>query len=163
VTPFANDVHSLESSGSATLDLKLPAPRSNRVRKWIPVLMAVAIFAAGVICGAAVVRLSTKAKPLGNWNDLLSRVARRMQRDLDLTESQRTSVEGIMQAHQPQLDRIHARTVTEMRSELQQVIEELSAVLTPEQARRFRSEAQPRLDEHFPPVDAGGRSQPLSK
>jgi hypothetical protein len=68
-----------------------------------------------------------------------------------------------MQAHQPRLDRIHARTVTEMRTELQQVIEELSAVLTPEQASRFRSEAQPRLDEHFPPVHAGARAEPISK
>jgi hypothetical protein len=54
--------------------------------------MAVAIFASGVICGAGVVRVTTKARPLGNWNDLLPRVAKRMQRDLDLTEgSERVS------------------------------------------------------------------------
>jgi hypothetical protein len=37
-----------------------------------------------------------------------------------------------------------------MRAELQQVIEDMSVVLTPEQDRLFRAEAQPRLDLHFP-------------
>ena len=49
-----------------------------------------------------------------------------------------------------------------MRTELQQVIEETAAVLTPEQATHFRSEAQPRLDKHFPvnAPDPNAQQQP---
>ncbi len=87
---------------------------------------------------------------LVSWNDLLERVAQRMQADLDLTEKQQAGLQQIVRDHQPKLDHIRANTIREMRAELQQVIEETAAILSPEQARRFRAAVQPRLDKHFP-------------
>jgi Spy/CpxP family protein refolding chaperone len=150
---------SVGSPGSATLDVKLPRSRSKRSRSWMFALMSVAIFASGAISGAAMTRLGSEGKPLASWNGLLERVASRMQRELDLTEQQRVKIERIVRAHQPELDRIRSRTLKDTRSELQQVIEEMSVVLTPEQANRFRSEAQPRLDFHFPSDEAAAPTE----
>jgi len=86
-------------------------------------------------------------------------VSDRMQSDLDLTEAQRENVEHVMQAHQPELERIRLQTNQEMRAELPQLIDDLSAHLTPEQASHFRSEAQPAVDRHFPNEDSASPSE----
>jgi hypothetical protein len=137
-------------AGSATLDVRLPVKRFGRSRRWLLLLVGVMLFAAGVICGASAARLPLLHRTRSTWSSILERVTNRMQSDLDLTESQRKNVEQVMQAHQPELERIHWQTTKEMRAELQQLIEDLSVHLTPEQARHFRSEAQPAVDEHFP-------------
>jgi Spy/CpxP family protein refolding chaperone len=151
---------SVGSPGPVTLDVKLPMLRPNRSRSWLFALMSVVIFACGVVCGAATMRMRSEEKPLAGWNGLLERVAHRMQRELELTELQREKIEHIVKAHQPELDRIRSRTLKETRSELQQVIEEMAVVLTTEQASRFRSQAQPRLDFHFPPDDTASQTKP---
>jgi Spy/CpxP family protein refolding chaperone len=144
-----NDDFDLDSGGVST-DLRLPIVRANRAQAWMLAALGIVIFVLGLVCGVAAMRLIPETKPPMSWNDLLDRVAKRMQHDLDLTEAQQARIGQVVRAHQPELNRIRARTVSEMRAELRQVIEEMSVVLTPEQARRFRAEAQPRLDLHFP-------------
>jgi Spy/CpxP family protein refolding chaperone len=122
--------------------------------------MGVVIFAAGGICGAAAVRMMPGPKPLASLSELPGRVAERMQYDLGLTDAQRQGIEQIVQAHQPQLHRIRARIVPEMRTELRQLVEEMSAVLAPEQAQRFRPQAEHRLDVHFPEDDVTPDDEP---
>jgi hypothetical protein len=73
-----------------------------------------------------------------------------MHQDQDLTETQQEKIQTIVRAHQPELDQIRTRTIRETRTELQQVMDEMCVVLTSDQANRFRSEAQPRLDKFFP-------------
>ena len=97
-----------------------------------------------------------------NWDDLLDRAAQRMKQDLHLTEAQQASIKEIMHAHQPELSRIRARTISEMRTELKQVIEETAAVLTPEQEAHFRSEVQSRLDNSFPASSDTSAARPAS-
>jgi Spy/CpxP family protein refolding chaperone len=144
-------------ASSALLESKLPSQGSNRARTWASAAMGVVIFVAGTICGATAWRTPPPPKTLASWSDLLERVAKRMKRDLDLTEAQQQNIKQVVRAHQPKLDHIRDRTVAEMRTELQQVIEDMSAVLTPEQATRFRSAAEERLDFHFPAE--GGKAQ----
>jgi len=132
---------------------KLPCGRTVRARTWTTLAMGGVIFVAGIVFGASAFR--PQPKPLRNWNDLLERVAKRMAPDLDLTEQQQQRIEKILRAHQPHLNQIHARTIADMRTELQQVIEETSAVLTLEQDVRFRAKAEHDLDLNFP---ATGRS-----
>jgi hypothetical protein len=61
----------------------------------------------------------------------------------------------VVRAHEHKLNRIHARPIAEMQTELQEIVEETSSVLTPDQDARFRTEARRRLDLYFP---ADGRS-----
>jgi Spy/CpxP family protein refolding chaperone len=137
------------TSRAATATLDAPA-RPHRGRAWTSAALGLVIFLSGLVCGAAGMRMAGDQRRQVNWSDLLERVARRMQRDLDLTEDQQASIAQVVQSHQPELTRIRARTVKEMRTELQQVIEDMSVVLTAEQASQFRAEAQPRLDLYFP-------------
>ncbi len=137
-------------AGSATLDCRLPSGRPSRAQSWISVALVVVVFVAGLLCGAAAMRMFPASRHPADWNDLLSRVAKRMQQDLDLSEAQQADIQKIVRAHQPELDQIRTRTIKETRTELQQVMDEMCDVLTAEQASRFRSEAQPRLDKFFP-------------
>lgn len=137
-------------AASATLGSRLPAGRPNRARSWISAGLILIVFVAGLACGAAGMRASTQPTPPASWNDMLDRIAKKIKIKYDLTEAQQASLEQIVHTHQPNLDRIRAHTLQEMRTELQQVIEETAAVLTPEQASRFRAAVEPRLDEHFP-------------
>jgi hypothetical protein len=119
------------------------------------------IFLAGVVCGTTGLR--PKPTDLKTWDDLLERVAKRMKSELDLNEEQQVRIGRIMRAHQPRLNQIRARTIAEMRTELQQVIEDASAVLTPQQDSRFRAEAQRHLDLHFPATDQSSRADETSQ
>ncbi len=138
---------------TAVLTPKLPSCRLARARTWTTLAMGAVLFVAGIVCGASAFR--PEPKPISNWNDLLERVAKRMAPELELTEKQQGRIEQILRAHQPRLNQIHARTIAEMRTELQEVIEETSAVLTPEQDGRFRTKAQHDLNLHFPAADQG--------
>ena len=146
--PYDDD----DSAGlTAVLTPELPSVRSARARTWTTAVMGTVIFVAGIVCGATAFR--PEPKPLRNWNDLLERVAKRMAPDLELTEEQQKQIEQILRAHQPRLNQIHAHTIAEMRTELQEVIKETSAVLTPEQDVRFRAKAQRDLNLHFPAAE----------
>ncbi len=146
---------------AAVLARPLPACRASRARTWISLAMVSLIFLAGVVCGATALR--TEPKTLKSWDDMLERVEKRMKSELDLNEEQQVRIGRIMRAHQPRLNQIRDRTIAEMRTELQQVIEDASAVLTPQQDSRFRAEAQRHLDLHFPAKDQSPRADETSK
>jgi Spy/CpxP family protein refolding chaperone len=150
MTEFFDNHDSAERANTALLESQLPSQGSNRARTWVSAAMGVVIFVAGTICGATAFHSPPPPNALATWGDLLDRVAKRMKRDLDLNEAQQQSIERVVRAHQPKLDHIRDRTIAEMRTELQQVIEDMAAVLTPEQAARFRAAAEERLDFHFP-------------
>jgi Spy/CpxP family protein refolding chaperone len=157
---FADDGQAAAAPGAVTLDTRLPVAPPFRAGPRVLALAGVVVFASGIICGATATRMHADGKELASWDGLLERVANRMQRELHLSQQQRQQIGEIVKAHQPELDRIRARTLKETRSELQQVIEEMSAVLTPEQDDRFRSEAQSRLDVVFPPDESESQTKP---
>jgi uncharacterized membrane-anchored protein YhcB (DUF1043 family) len=150
-----------DAAARAVLTPKLPCRASARARAWASVAMGAVIFVAGIVCGASALR--PEPKVLKNWDDLLERLAKQLSRDLDLSEKQQEQIEQIVRAHQPRLNEIHARTIADMRTELQQVIEATSAVLTPEQNARFRAKAERDLDHHFPAADAPSPGEAASK
>ena len=141
-------------SHAATLDARLPSGRSCRLSAWISIALGIVIFLAGGICGAAALRLAARPKPLTNLKEIPERVAVKIQQDLGLNDTQRDGIERIVREHQPELHRLRVRIMPEMRREYAQMVEEVSLLLTPDQAARFQAEAQRRLDVHFPPDEA---------
>src|SRR5262245_8530443 len=117
MTPFSADDNYGDGSQSATLEAPLPAGRPHRARAWMSAVLGIVIFGAGLVSGVAATRLVPDARRSMNWGDLLDRVAQRMKDDLDLTEAQQARVKTIVEAHQPELNRIRARTVGAMRKE----------------------------------------------
>lgn len=146
---FTNHADDPSTAGTA-LESRLPLARPGGAPSWVSSALVLVVLVAGIVCGAAIRDAFDESDGPEDWHVLLDRVAAEMQNELDLSESQRADIEQIVRSHQPRIDEIHARTIGEMRAELQQVIEEMSAALTPEQEKRFRAEAQPSLDEHFP-------------
>ena len=80
------------------MDCRLPAGEPNRARSWTSVALVMVIFTAGLLCGAAGMLMFPEAKRPTDWSDLLNRVARRMQEDLDLTEIQQANIQTIVRA-----------------------------------------------------------------
>jgi hypothetical protein len=141
-------------SHAATLDARLPSGRSCRLSAWVSIALGIVIFLAGGICGAAALRLAARPKPLTNLKEIPERVAVKIQQDLGLNDTQRAGIERIIRGHQPELHRLRVQIMPEMRHEFAQMVDEISLLLTPDQAARFQAEAQRRLDVHFPPEEA---------
>ncbi len=142
------------STGLLAADFDLPAPRSMRARNWLSLGMVAVVFCAGVLVGVAAARTMQTPKPLASLNEIPTRVADRMQRDLHLSDDQRDRLEQIARSHQAQLRRIRAQIAPEIRAEMNQIIDEMAAVLSPEQAERWRRKAHRRLNALVPAADA---------
>jgi hypothetical protein len=153
MTTLAESDDSAEDAGGVPMDCQLPSIRQSRVRTWASAALVAVIFFAGLVGGAAGMRFASTPQP-ADWSGLLNRVAKKMEAKYDLTEAQKASLAQIVSTHQPELNRIYVHTIQEMRTELQQVIEETAAILTPEQASRYRAAVEPALDKHFPPDGA---------
>jgi Spy/CpxP family protein refolding chaperone len=138
------------STGLATTDFDLPAQRSLQTRSWVSFGMIALVFFAGSVCGAAAMRVTQTPKVLTSLDEIPGRVANRMQRELGLSGTQRDRLEEIGRAHQAELQRIRARIAPEMRVEIGKIIDEMSSVLSPEQAARWREHSLRRLDSLVP-------------
>jgi hypothetical protein len=132
-----------------------PLPKPSR-RGWLSLVLGLLIFAAGLLAGAAAARVALVPRPLASLDEIPARIAGRMQRELGLSDDQRQQLEHIVRSHQPELRRIRARILPQMRAEMRRAIEEMSAVLSPEQAARWRPKAEHSVDVHFPPGRTAG-------
>jgi hypothetical protein len=134
------------STDLATADFDLPAQRSLQARSWLSLGMVVLVFIAGAIVGVAGTRAMQGPRAIRTLDEIPARVAERMQRDLDLSGEQRDRLEQIVRAHQGDVRRIRAQIAPQMRAEIRRIIDEMSAVLSPEQAERWREHAERRLN-----------------
>ncbi len=149
-----------EDGGARAVECALPPRRGPVAQSGMTLLMAVVVFLAGGVCGAAVMRAAAGPKPLSSLDEIPTRISRRMQRELGLSSAQRAEIEDIIRAHQPELRRIRARILPKMRAEVHRTIDEIATVLTPDQAQRWRPTAQRSVDVHFPADDAPPADEP---
>ena len=145
--------HPSATTDLATADFNLPTPRSLHTRTWLSLGMIVLVFLAGAVTGVAGTRAMQRPRELESLDEIPSRVADRMQRDLRLSGDQRDRLEQIARSHQGELRRIRSQFAPELRAEFKRIIDEMSAVLTPEQAERWREKARRRLDSLVPLTD----------
>ena len=136
----------MASTGLATADFELPTQRSLHARSWLSLGMAVVVFLAGTIVGIAGTRVMLRPRAIRSLDEIPGRVAERMQQELDLSAEQRDRLEQIVRARQGDLRRIRAQIAPQIRAEIRRIIDEMSAVLSPEQAERWREHAERRLN-----------------
>lgn len=134
------------STSPATAEFELPTQRSLHARSWLSLGMVVVVFIAGTIVGIAGTRAMLRPRAIRTLDEIPGRVAERMQQDLDLSTDQRDRLEQIVRAHQGDLRRIRAQIAPQMRTEIRRIIDEMSDVLSPEQAERWREHAERRLN-----------------
>lgn len=82
------------------------------------------------------------------------RATHRLQSFLDLSSDQASQVEAILQRHQRELQVIRREVQPRIESHVDQIRDEISAVLTPEQARKWRRWLNDKRATWLPPPPA---------
>lgn len=166
------------------------------MKYWNVVMAALAIFGCGVVTGGLVVSHVYRSQPsaaLAHTEPDLDRPSKsesvrsripsrgslewiakaridfldRMGRQLELSEGQRKEIGGILRERQAGVKRISERIEPDIRNELRQANEEVRAVLTPLQSRRFERIMRARMQQRRPtgpngglPMNRGPRPEP---
>ncbi len=117
----------------------VPAPP--RRRRWLTVLLMLALFLSGAVCGGGLTALHLVRKvrqAVQRPEERPGRSAEWIARRLDLTPEQRREVRDILHHHAQEMQRIRRDVMPEVREQLKALEEEIAGVLTPEQERRWR-------------------------
>ena len=117
----------------------LPAPR--RKRAWLTVLLCLAIFVAGGVVGAGITVIHvyrTVLSALQHPERTPERIARRMQKRLDLTDEQTGRIEEILRRRQKPMLEARRELLERNAPELDALEDEVAAELTPGQALHWR-------------------------
>lgn len=114
------------------------------VKTWKPIFAAFVIFSAGAVTGAWAVKLTSQsaASPSRSFQGSWSAAQRaafmdRMERELQLTASQRQNIEKILQESQDQIKLICDTISPRVGEEHKQARQRIRAELTPEQNEKF--------------------------
>jgi len=119
----------------------LPGPP--RRSAWPTVLLCLAIFVAGGVVGWGVTVIHVYRETLAalqHPEQLPDRVARRLQKRLDLTDEQALAVEAILRRRQGTLMEARAELMQRTGPQLDAMEDEIAAVMQPGQALRFREQ-----------------------
>ncbi len=114
--------------------------------KLTALAVAVSLFVAGAITGAAVYRWA-KLDACGEGGPPLPHAPWEMLRPLNLTEEQQKSVRAVFDRYKPSLDAVLRETFPKVRAVQEQIDSEIAKLLTEEQRQRFESQRK----HHGPP------------
>jgi len=127
----------MNRSGDST---KHTLPRQGH--PWLrSILLGSIILVCGMFIGGGItlyVATQRVMDAVQNPEKVPARVVARMQRNLDLTDEQAATLEGIIERHQNNLLAIRAEVQPRVKAELDALQREVEEILTPEQAERFR-------------------------
>lgn len=115
--------------------MSLPQP----FRHWKIILLMVAIFVAGAICGTvfaggSVWRGLMRVVNFDGWTD---RTVHQYQKDLKLTPDQIEKIRPVVESRRPEMLRIRNEAIGKIGHTLGQMNAEIRPLLTPEQATKF--------------------------
>ncbi len=118
-----------------------PAPARRGTGRWIVnILLGLLIFACGAVTGAGVVARITwnrVAASLQHPDQLPANAAQRLSRVLKLDEKQTAEVKSILDRRFQTISALRREIAPRVDAELQSVHDEISAVLRPDQAKRW--------------------------
>jgi Spy/CpxP family protein refolding chaperone len=147
------------------------------VNTWKVILATMVIFGAGVVTGGLLVRHAMWARPFRaakssqstrptaiSAGSLRIEFLRRAERELDLTTGQREQIDRILSASQDRTKKIMEPVAPRMRELMQQTKDQVRAVLTPEQQKRFdemaKAQQQRPHDQKRPPFKKTDPAKP---
>ncbi len=130
--------------GAAPPSAALPAaPPPRRRSPWLTVLLCLAIFLGGGVVGAGVTVIHlvrTARAALLHPEQAPERIARRMQKRLDLSDDQTARIETILRRRQVQLLKARAEMLDRAGPELDGLEADVAGALSPGQAARWREQ-----------------------
>ncbi len=112
----------------------LPNEKSPRTIRIQTALLLLVMFVAGVVTGAAVVRLSSGHRPPPRHGD--GGIPRPLL-ELGLSQAQQTQVRAIMDKHRAEFEAVFRETRPKVQAVQEQVDQEIRPLLTPEQQQRL--------------------------
>lgn len=117
------------------------APVIRPRRRWVwPVLLALVIFVSGVLVGGGLTfKIITSGFKRSFQDPEVSaeRITNRMKRRLDLTDEQFVQVRRIILERQKAFQSMRKQVRPQLEAQIEKTRQELAAVLTPEQARKW--------------------------
>jgi hypothetical protein len=141
----------LPAASSAIASLP-PPPR----RRWgWTLLLLLAIFVSGLAIGAvgAVVYVRHQLLTAIHSPEVMpERLTQRLRRRLSLSDEQTAKVLAILQSRQRELQKIRARAQPEVEAQLNQVAEEIAAVLNPQQREKWLTGFRQMRELWMPPL-----------
>lgn len=130
---------------------------------WSSVLLGLVLFLCGGLAGAALTEFRHESRDeLPAAPAIPRRLADHLQSKLGLTIEQRDAIEKITREHQVELRRLRRRFFPQFRPLLDSFVQQISDVLSPEQAEQWRKGVRQRIREMGIPefsdsADAGGK------
>ncbi|HSR10220.1 MAG TPA: hypothetical protein VLS90_02160 [Thermodesulfobacteriota bacterium] len=110
-------------------------------RRWVrTILVALVIFVSGAMIGGGLTVLIIAGGAKRYFQDpavSADRITHRMKKQLDLTEDQVTQVHRIILERQQAFQSLRKQVQPQVKAQIEKTRRELSAVLTPEQARKW--------------------------
>lgn len=118
-----------------------PAPRAASRVKWLAAVIVLAAFGAGLVTGFVADRIvlfhhDSRIAP-AMLRTLVERIAKRLDRRLDLTPQQSAQVRDILHRHQQNVERLWSTTRPQVDREIDGANAEIRAILTSEQQEKF--------------------------
>ena len=110
-----------------------------------PIMLLVATFALGAFVGGAATSFADRRSHARAHDRPRPSFVERLTKELDLTASERDSIQAVFDRHQPAMDSLWQRMRPEFESERQLIRNEVTALLTPEQQAKYAALIQ-RLD-----------------
>ena len=129
-------------------------PDQPRRRKVVLILLAVLLFAAGIVSGVGVSALSIKKRfhlRPRNPHTFPERVSQRLQWKFDLSDEKTQRIEAILSQRLDKLQQLHRDIHPAIEQEMRIAEEEVAQELTPDQARQWRKWFNRRCREHWSP------------
>jgi len=124
------------------------APATRTRRRWVwTVLLALVIFVSGVLVGGGLTFKVITSGFKRSFQDpavLAERITHRMKKRLNLTDEQAVRVRRIILEQQKAFQSLRKQVRPQLEAQIEKSRQELAAVLTPEQARKWE-----KLFRHF--------------
>jgi hypothetical protein len=139
-------------SETSAYDQALPLPKKRG--KWRMVLLGISILFTGMIIGAGASFIAVHRavqKTIRNPEDIPARIAHRIRKKLDLNEDQTKRILNIMRARQKNIQALRREYQPKLEKELNEVRDEVSGVLEPEKARKWRHRFEELKSNWLPP------------
>jgi hypothetical protein len=135
----------------------LPVPSVPARRRWPTVALALAIFAAGAVCGAGaavLVIVNRVQHAIHHPETAPSRLATLLQRRLDLDDDQRAKVEALIAARQQEIAAVRRRFQPEIEGQFDQFRTDVDALLTDPQRDVWHAAFEKFRTRWLPPAHA---------
>lgn len=126
-------------------------------RRWPTVALALAIFAAGAVCGAGaavLVIVNRVQHAIHHPESAPARLANLLQRRLDLDDDQRAKVETLIAARQQEIAAVRRRFQPEIEGQLDQFRSDVDAILTETQRDAWHAAFETFRTRWLPPAPA---------